>query len=317
MDIVHKPVMVEEVVDYLKPEPNADSLLVDCTLGEGGHSERFLSDFPQLRVIGIDRDPEIQQKARIRLASFEDRMQYFLGWYDEYFNQNPMGERPDRILFDLGISVFHYAQSGRGFSFSSDEPLDMRLDNTEGESAGDVVNRRSEGEIADIFFRYGEERYSRRIAARIVAERKNSPFLTAKQLADAIWHAVPNQYRHGRIHPATRCFQALRIMVNHELDRVERAVQASFRVLKPGGRLGVISFHSLEDRIVKKAFREYSRNCSCPPEQPICNCGGRALGSILTKKPLVATELECRNNPPSRSAKFRVIQKLRDTRMDQ
>jgi 16S rRNA (cytosine1402-N4)-methyltransferase len=317
MNIAHTPVMVEEVLAYLSPAEDGESLLFDCTLGEGGHSERFLSKFPQLRVVGIDRDPVIQEKARARLSPFGDRMQFYLGWYDFFFEQDPVEQRPDRILFDLGISVFHYTESGRGFSFSADEPLDMRLDSSEGESAADLVNSLGEKKLADVFFLYGEERYSRRIAARIIEERKQQPIISSKQLADIIWKAVPAAYRHGRIHPATRSFQGLRICVNHELERAERAIVLAFSALQPGGRLGVISFHSLEDRIVKNLFRDWSRNCSCPPEQPICNCGGRALGKLLTRKPVTPGEEEVRVNAPSRSAKFRVVEKLRDSRKEQ
>ena len=316
--IVHIPVMVTEVLEWLSPpplqKPDEPILFIDCTLGEGGHSERFLSLFPFLNLVGIDRDPVIQQKARNRLKSFGNRVTYFQGWYDDFFSSYPLEIRPDRILFDLGISVFHYEESSRGFSFSRDEPLDMRLDPGTGLSARDILNQWSEERIANLIFTYGEERYSRRIARAIVERRKTRPFESSKELAELIFTSVPHEYRHGRIHPATRTFQGLRIEVNQELERIQRAVKSAFQVLKPGGILGVISFHSLEDRIIKNLFRDWAKSCICPPEVPMCKCGGYPLGVVKSKKPIVPGEDEVRKNSPSRSAKFRVIEKLRDER---
>lgn len=312
MDIVHKPVMPDEVAEYLTPT-GGEGLVIDATCGEGGHSERFLRDNPGLEVVGIDADPRIQEVARKRLAPYGDRMRFVSDWFDRYFAEYPKGEaEPDSILMDLGISVFHYESSGGGFSFRKDEPLDMRLSPEATETAADVVNGYSQDELRRIFGEYGEERYSGRIATAIVKRRANTPIRTSGDLADIIWEAVPASYRHGRIHPGTRCFQALRIVVNRELERLDSALRFAFSALKVGGRLGVISFHSLEDRRVKWFFREMAKSCICPPEQPQCTCGGEPAGKILTKRPLTASEAEVADNSPSRSAKFRVLEKLKD-----
>jgi len=308
MDIVHRSVMAEETVEFLKPE-KPGSLFVDCTLGEGGHSERFLASFPDLQVWGVDADATIMAKARERLAPFGNRMAFANTWYDQFWLDYSLEQAPDRILFDLGISIFHYVESGRGFSFQGDEQLDMRLDASAGASVAQLLASGKEEQLADIIYQFGEERYARRIARAIVRDRALMPVQTTKQLADLVWRAVPADYRHGRIHPATRTFQALRIAVNDELGRIERALAFSFLRLSPGGKLGVITFHSLEDRIVKNFFKAKARECTCPPEQFRCTCDRVAEAVVLTKKPVVAGEQEVRENPPSRSAKFRVLQK--------
>ena len=315
MEIVHLPVMVEEVLRDLAPLSGQPALLVDCTLGEGGHSARFLHEYPELVVCGVDADKLIQAKARERLAAFGDRMHFFNTWYDHFFADYPLERPADRILFDLGISVFHYVESGRGFSFSRDEPLDMRLADDAGPGVVEWLLRCTEQELATVLFGFGEERYSRRIAKAILAERERSgpavfQALSSSGLARLIWDAVPADYRHGRLHPATRSFQALRIQVNGELGRIERALKGAFAHLAPGGRLGVISFHSLEDRIVKSYFRDLAKDCVCPPEQPRCSCGGIPRGRLLQRKAMLPTEEEASANPPSRSAKWRVIEKV-------
>ena len=188
----------------------------------------------------------------------------------------------------------------------------MRLGGGLETSAFDIVNQYPEDELADIFFKYGEERYSRRISRAICEERAKKPLEKSDELAGVIWRAVPGDYRHGRIHPATRCFQALRIMVNGELVRLESTLESAFNHLSPCGKLGIISFHSLEDRIVKRFFQEKSKSCTCPPEMPICKCGGKSAAEIITKKPISAGEEEVRSNPPSRSAKLRVLRKRPD-----
>lgn len=312
MDVVHYSVLQKEVADYLKPvKPGA--LMIDCTLGEGGHTELFLKTCPDLRVIGLDADETIMKVAKGRLSGFGDRVRFYNTWFNAFFRTYPLGdERPDLILFDLGISLYHYEKGDRGFSFLREESLDMRLDRGLELSAEDVVNDYPQRELEEIFRTYGEERYARRIARAIVGHRSEERIVTSKQLADVIFHAVPPQYRYGRIHPGTRSFQAIRIVVNGELARLETGLEDALRVLKPGGRMGVISFHSLEDRIVKWFFRDKGRACICPPEEPICKCGGTPVVKILTKRPLVPGEDEIRINPPSRSAKLRVIEKLRD-----
>jgi len=311
MKIVHRPVLLQETLEYLAPD-GEPSLMIDGTLGEGGHTEAFLKAYPQLRVIGLDADRNIQAKAQKRLESFGDRIAFRNTWFDDFFTDYCEEARPDRILLDLGISVYHYEESERGFSFGREEVLDMRLNPEEGESAGDLVNNWPEKDLADIIYRYGEERYSRRIAAAICRRRGESPLERASDLADLIKGAVPAAARHGRIHPATKTFQALRIAVNGELDRLERVMAAAFRVLKVGGRLGIITFHSLEDRMVKNFFRDLDRLCLCPPGAPRCTCGDIHRGQLITKKPVGPSEEEVAENSPSRSAKLRVIKKLSD-----
>ena len=315
LEIVHKPVLLRETLEFLSPvgEPfEKNAFMVDSTLGEGGHSEAFLSRFENLRIIGLDADPKIQARAKERLMPFGNRMSFHQGWFNDFYANYPDTlPKPDIILFDLGISVFHYERSGRGFSFRYDEPLDMRLNPDAGESVEVLVNTRSEKDLADIIYMYGEERYSRRIAAAICEARKMSRIVSSKVLADIIYRAVPSPYRHGAIHPATKSFQAFRIAVNHELDNIPPALNAAFSVLNVGGKMGVITFHSLEDRIVKNIFRDFAKACICPPEQATCTCGGKPRAELLTRKPVAPGEDEVAENSPSRSAKLRVIRKLR------
>lgn len=267
--------------------------MVDCTCGEGGHTHRFLAAYPNLRVIALDRDPGILEKAKVRMEEYASRFTPLNIAFDEFF-KTAEEEQYDLILFDLGISSYHYEESGRGFSFRKGETLDMRLDPTDPISAMDVVNGYPEERLADVIYRYGEERYSRRIARAIVTERRLSKINDTERLAQIIYKAVPPAYRYGYLHPATRTFQAIRIEVNGELDRIEVALAGAVRSLKKGGRIAVISFHSLEDRIVKWFFKDLE--------------GDQV--NILTKKPLVPSEEERNENPPSRSAKLRVIEKL-------
>jgi 16S rRNA (cytosine1402-N4)-methyltransferase len=312
MEVIHTPVLLEETLKYLAPR-KAGELMIDATLGEGGHSFAFLSQFPELKVIGIDADPEIQKTARQRLAAFGERVQFYLGWSHDFFAEYP-GEykRPDSILADLGVSLFHYEKGGRGFSFRYDEPLDMRIDTSSGLSAADLIARLSEKDLADLIYANGEERYSRRIAKAVAEAKKSAPVTSSAVLAGIVESAVPPVYRHGPTHPATRTFQALRVAVNGELSRLADLLESAFRVLEPGGRMGVISFHSLEDRIVKNFFREKNRDCICPPEAPICKCGGQRTVTLLTKKGISPGEEEIRKNPPSRSARFRAAEKILD-----
>ena len=316
MEIVHTPVLLQECLDYLSPagEPfEKHALMIDSTLGEGGHSFAFLSKFPGLSIIGLDADKNIQTRARERLAPFGERMNFFNGWFNDFYeNYDKTGRRPDLILFDLGISVYHYEKSGRGFSFRQDEPLDMRLNASEGESAGDIVNGWKEEALANMIYLYSDEKMSRRIARAIVEARTAGKITSSKALADLIWDAVPASYRYGQIHPATRTFQALRIAVNSELRRLPLALHSAFNVLNEGGKMGVITFHSLEDRIVKNYFRNLGKQCVCPPQQAVCSCGGRPCAEVLTRKPVEPTSEEVKSNSPSRSAKLRVVRKLRD-----
>lgn len=312
MDIVHTPVLLEECLSYLAPR-GENELMVDATLGEGGHSFAFLSRFPTLRIVGVDADPAIQSVARERLAPFGDRIHFYNGWSHDFFADLPADiKRPDTVLIDLGISLFHYEKSGRGFSFRKDEPLDMRIDPSSPLSAADIVATYGEKDIADLIYNFAEERLSRRIARAIVSARSVGRIETTAALASIVESAVPAAYRRGPIHPATRTFQALRIAVNGELDRLLELLDAALRSLESGGRLGVITFHSLEDRIVKNFFREKNKDCTCPPEAPICTCEGRRTVTILTRKAVGPTDEEARRNPPSRSAKLRVVEKVLD-----
>ncbi len=295
MEFVHFPVMYREVLSYLVPK-REDALMVDCTTGEGGHTHLFLEKYPALHVIGLDRDSSIQEKAKARMAPFGNRFTPVNIWFNEYW-EGYQGPKVDLVLFDLGISSYHYAQSERGFSFQRDERLDMRLDLQQSLDAQMVVNTYHEQELADIIYRYGEERYSRRIAHAIVQERSNGIISTTKELSDLIFHAVPPAYRYGHIHPATRTFQAIRIEVNKELERIEPAIRSAVEALSPGGRMAVITFHSLEDRPVKWLFRELAG-------------GDEAKIRILTKHPVMPGEEEIAENSPSRSAKLRVVERL-------
>lgn len=317
MEIVHTPVLLKECLNYLSPEGESygeNPLMIDSTLGEGGHTYNFLSKYNNLSVIGLDADKVIQAKAKERLNEFGDRVHFFNGWFNDFYENYPEEyEKPNIILFDLGISVFHYEKSDRGFSFRYDEKLDMRLNADSEISAADLVNDLPEDKLADLIYLYGEEKLSRRIAAAIVSARNGGRIESSKALAEIIWNAVPSNYRYGQIHPATRTFQALRIAVNSELKRLPSALDAAFNNLKVDGKMGVITFHSLEDRIVKNYFRNLGKQCVCPPEVAMCRCGGKQCAELITRKPVCPTEEEIKENSPSRSAKLRVIRKLRDS----
>ncbi|MCK5155455.1 MAG: 16S rRNA (cytosine(1402)-N(4))-methyltransferase RsmH [Spirochaetales bacterium] len=312
--VLHYSVMSQEVMEYLSPAAMMNnSLMIDCTLGEGGHSELFLKNFSDLRLVGLDCDSEIIKRAEQRLVPYRDRVTILNTWFDEFFAEPERYgnvSQPSCILLDLGISMFHYEASGRGFSFNKDEPLDMRLSSEEGITAEFAVNTYGKDQLADVIYQYGEERYSRRISAAICKRRSSKAIQTSADLADIIKGAVPKDYRHGRIHPATRTFQALRIEVNDELGRIERSLDKAVEMLQPGGRIAVISFHSLEDRRVKQTFKKLSKGCICPPEVIRCECGGVPTLKLLHKKPLRPTDSETKNNPASRSAKLRCAEKV-------
>lgn len=279
---VHVPVLSREVVEGLAVRPGGHYL--DVTLGGGGHSRLILSAAPDVRLTAVDRDEEAIAAAKTQLAQQSDRVQFCQSNFADY---EPEGETFDGIIADLGVSSHHLDVAERGFSFRQLAPLDMRMDRRQSLTAADVVNYWDETGLADIFFKYGEERLSRRIARRIVERR---PFNTTTQLAEAIASSVPRQYRYGRIHPATRVFQALRIVVNDELTSLATFLNRAPNWLKPDGRIAIISFHSLEDRLVKNAFRS----------SPILQ--------VLTKKPITAQTEELEQNPRSRSAKLRIAQ---------
>ncbi|MCI5606196.1 MAG: 16S rRNA (cytosine(1402)-N(4))-methyltransferase RsmH [Treponema sp.] len=315
MEIVHTPVLLNECLKWLSPidEKYKNPLMIDSTLGEGGHSFNFLKNYENLEILGLDADKVIQSRAKERLSVYGNRMHFYNGWFQDFYANYPEEYRkPDIILFDLGISVFHYEKSQRGFSFRYDEELDMRLNENAGPSAADLVNELPEEKLADLIYLYGEEKLSRRIAKAIVDARTGGRIESSKALAEIIWNAVPSNYRYGPIHPATRTFQALRIAVNGELKRLPKAFFDAFNSLNPNGKMGIITFHSLEDRIAKNFFRNLGKQCVCPPEVAVCRCGGKQCAEILTRKPIGPTDEEIKVNSPSRSAKLRVVRKIRD-----
>ncbi|MFA7107741.1 MAG: 16S rRNA (cytosine(1402)-N(4))-methyltransferase RsmH [Sphaerochaetaceae bacterium] len=296
MEYVHYSVLQKPVLELLTVDPEKETKMVDCTLGEGGHSLLFLKKYPKLHVTGLDRDSQIIKKAEERLVDFKDRFEVRNIWFNDFF-QDQEENSLDLVLFDLGISIFHYVEANRGFSFQVDEKLDMRLNKDSDLTAAKIVNTYKKEDLADLIYKYGEERYSRQIASAIEESRKIKQIETTKELENIIFHAVPYRYKHGHIHPATRTFQAIRIEVNHELDRIEPALEGAIRALKVGGKLGVITFHSLEDRQVKWLFKKHKEE-----EEPDL--------VWINKKPIIANEEECKINPPSRSAKLRVVEKV-------
>lgn len=301
--------MPREVVDLL--EPHASGIYLDGTLGGGGHARLILEAAPSARLIGIDRDPAAIAKAGETLAQWSSQISLHQCTFDRAADVLvELGiDKLDGMLLDLGVSSHQLDTAERGFSFRFDAPLDMRMNPQEGATAADLVNGLAEKQLVDIFFRYGEERYARRIAGKIVAQRGERPFLRTFELAEVVRRSIPKA-KSLRIDPATRVFQALRIAVNVELEQVEKGVAQGIQLLKPGGRLVVISFHSLEDRIVKQIFREAAISCVCPPRMPVCRCGRNPQVEILTRKGLKAQDAEVSFNPRSRSAVLRAVRRL-------
>ncbi len=316
-DAGHLPVMAEEVLQALDLPPGGTA--VDATLGLGGHAARLLQAVgPEGSLIGLDRDPEALARADARLRECSRSW----GWeaapitlvhanfraLDDLLDR--LDARPHAILFDLGVSSLQLDAAERGFSFRGDGPLDMRMDPTLGEPAAHLLNTLAEAELARILWEFGEERHSRRIARRIVDRRLAAPLARTRELAEICVLSYPPEARRGRIHPATRSFQALRIAVNEELSAIEPALLAGIRRLETGGRIAVLSYHSLEDRLVKQTFLFASGRCRCAPELPGCVCGACPQVRLLTSKPLEPGEAEISRNPRSRSARLRVAQKL-------
>ncbi len=300
--------MVNEIIHYLIREN--DKIFLDCTIGEGGHSEAILTRFSGITIYGVDRDAEILKAARNRLSIFQNRIHLLnLNFKDlELSKLKKGGDLFDSALIDLGISLYHYKNSKRGFSFSQKEKLDMRLDE-ESINVYDIVNTYSQENLSNIFFKYGEERFSRKIAGKIVKAREINKIEYSDQLAEIIAGAIPMKFRKKKIHPATKCFQALRIFANNELENIKIGLPAVLSLIKKGGRLGVITFHSIEDRIVKNIFSDLYKDCICPPEAPICTCGKKREIKWIAKVIKPSNE-EIDENPASRSAKLRVIEKL-------
>ena len=311
MEFAHIPVLYREIMEIMAPKEG--EVFVDCTLGGGGHSRGFLERLgPAGRLIGIDQDEEALAAAKKNLACFGDQVTYVHSNYENLAEilHEYAPEGVDGILFDIGVSSHQLDDPARGFSYMQDAPLDMRMDQTRDFSAWDVVNTYSESELARIIREYCEENWAKRIAQFIVERRKIKPLETTGELVEAIKAAIPKKARQEGSHPAKRTFQAIRIEVNGELDVLEKTIEQAKDGLRLGGRLGIISFHSLEDRIVKEKFKYLAASCICPPEMPICCCNKVSEVKILTKKPVTAQEDELAANSRAKSAKFRAVEKI-------
>lgn len=315
----HIPVLLEEVLNGL--QVRAGGMYIDGTVGAGGHSAAIIERAGEGgRLLGLDVDPVALRIAGERLAAYIGEGQVRLRQHnferlDEVAQAEGFGE-VDGVLLDLGVSSMQLDTAERGFSFRADGPLDMRLDPRNPTTAADLVNTLPEGELADLIYKYGEDPASRRIARRIAEAREREPFSSTSQLEKVVYGALGGRVA-GRtrnpIHPATKTFQALRIAVNRELEALEKGLASAVRVLKPGGRLAVISFHSLEDRIVKLFIRQEQKGCICPPEYPVCMCGRKPTLKAVNRKPIEASPEEARRNPRSRSARLRIAQKVTES----
>jgi 16S rRNA (cytosine1402-N4)-methyltransferase len=306
----HVPVLADEVRRLLEVQPG--ETVVDATFGAGGHAELLALDLHgKGRFIVIDRDPTARQyfEGFRRKAGVQAR--FLRGEFATVLDQLATNDvRADAVLLDLGVSSMQLDRPERGFSYAVDAPLDMRMDPAADETAADIVNGAPERELGEIFRRYGEERYARQIARAIVRRRPREPFARTGELVDVIKTAIPTPARFGDGHPARRVFQALRIAVNDELGQLEEALPAAIRLLRPQGRIAVISFHSLEDRIVKRFFRAEARGCECPPDFPVCTCGRDPVLRILTSRAVRPEAREVALNPRSASARLRVAEKV-------
>ena len=306
MSEYHRPVLLDETIDALNIRP--DGIYLDGTAGGGGHSYAIASRLDGGRLISLDQDPDAIKQATARLEGLPATVvQRNFRYMDDVLREQGV-DGVDGVLLDIGVSSHQLDAAERGFSYHADAPLDMRM-SQQGTTAADLVRELSEQELADIFFRFGEEKFSRPIARAIVAQRAVQPIETTEQLAEIIKGAVPAAVRREG-HPARKCFQALRIAVNAELDCLSEALDVAFDSLKIGGRLAVITFHSLEDRMVKQRFAAFCKGCECPPEFPVCVCGRTPAASLVLRKPVEASAQELAENPRSRSAKLRCIQKI-------
>jgi 16S rRNA (cytosine1402-N4)-methyltransferase len=310
MEYTHRPVLLEQCIQALHIKP--DGIYVDGTLGRAGHSREIARRLTSGRLICIDRDQAALDAAPERLGEWMDRVTLVHGNFGDVgaILDELSVEKADGMLFDLGVSSPQLDDASRGFSYMNDAPLDMRMDQSDTLSAWQVVNQWPEEELKGILWRYGEERYAPAIARAIVARRGDKPIETTLELVDVIRAAMPAAALREKQHPAKRSFQAIRIAVNDELGAVERMVQDAVPRLNVGGRLAVISFHSLEDRIVKTGFAQWAKGCTCPPDFPVCVCGKTPQIKLTPRKPIVADEGEIRDNPRARSAKLRVAEKL-------
>lgn len=310
MEFVHQSVLLRPAVEALAIRP--DGIYLDGTLGGAGHSYQIAARLTTGRLIGLDRDEAALAAARERLKPYTDRVTLVHSNFAQLDQVLDRLEIPavDGMLFDLGVSSPQLDDAERGFSYMHDAPLDMRMDRSGGLTAYEVVNTWPEAELKRILYTYGEERYAPRIAAAIGKRRAEKPIETTLELAEIIRGAMPPQALREKQHPAKRSFQAIRIAVNDELTAVEQMLSAAVDRLNPGGRLAVITFHSLEDRIVKSAFQAAAQGCTCPKEFPVCVCGKTPKARILTRRPIVADEAELAENPRARSAKLRVAERI-------
>ena len=303
----HNPVLFDEIMENIISDK--DAVYVDCTLGGGGHTEGILAKSTEnSKVIAIDQDDEAILFAKSRLKKYEDKINIFK---DNFKNLDTIVyfagyEKVDRILMDIGVSSNQLDNIERGFSYKYDARLDMRMNQNLKISAYDIVNKFSESDLADIIYKYGEEPKSRRIAKNIIEYRKNKTIETTLELSDTIIRSLGKSMKK---HPAKRTFQAIRIFVNKELEVLEEALDKSVDLLNPGGKLLVITFHSLEDRMVKGKFRNYENPCTCPSDIPVCICGKKSLGKVVTKKPIIAKEKELRENSRAHSARLRIFER--------
>ena len=310
MNFVHKSVLLDECIEGLNIKPNG--IYVDGTLGGAGHSSEIIKKLSdQGKLIGIDRDDEALKAAKERLKEYSN-VTYYHGNHDDIKEilEDLNIEKVDGILLDLGVSSYQLDERNRGFSYLGENVLDMRMDKTQKLDAKIVVNNYKEEELAKIIYDYGEEHFSRQIAKNICIERKKQEITTTKQLVDIIEKSIPAKFRSKDSHPAKRTFQAIRIEVNDEIKPLYQTVLNSIECLKPGGRLCIITFHSLEDRAVKNAYIDAEGKCICPPGLPYCACGAIKKGKIITKKPILPTKEEMENNSRSKSAKLRIFEKI-------
>ena len=310
MEFQHKSVLLQECIDALNIRP--DGIYLDGTLGGAGHSSQIARRLTEGgRLIGVDRDRTALAAAKERLAPYADRVTLVHSNFAEIDAiLDSLGiPAVDGMLFDLGVSSPQLDDASRGFSYMADAPLDMRMDKDDALTAGEVVNTWPQGELRRILYDYGEERYAPQIAAAICRAREKAPVETTLELVDIIRSSMPAQALREKQHPAKRSFQAIRIAVNDELGAVSRMMQAAVGRLNPGGRLAVITFHSLEDRIVKRAFQDAAKGCTCPPEFPVCVCGKKPRVRLVTRKPIVSGAAELEENSRARSAKLRVVEK--------
>ena len=304
----HEPVLLKPVLEYLEPN-RADGVIVDATVGLGGHAEALLERHPTVRLLAIDRDAEALARSRERLSRFGDRVTFVRGRHEsliDILKQSGI-ETVSGLLADLGVSSMQLDDASRGFSFRFEGPLDMRM-GSDGRSAADLVNDLDEYELMRIIREYGEEPMARRIARAIVEARAEARIETTSRLAEVIRSVKKPRFK--EIDPSTLTFQALRIATNEELIGLDRFVDDAVSVLESGARVAIISFHSLEDRIIKRAFRRLEGQCTCPPNLPVCGCGAKAIVNVLTGRPVTASEEEEARNPRARSAKLRVAEKV-------